>query len=131
VRGQIFLVLVQCEREFVCGGRYSWCWYSVRESLCAGADTLAVDTEWRRVTGCFIFMSHFPQKNPIISGSFAENDLRPTEWQRFIGCLGLHHTVPVTGSNSFLASVCTIHKYCCLTSIKSYLRICNTGTLHQ
>jgi len=32
--------------------------------------------EGQRPIGCSIFWSYFPQKNPIIRGSFAENDLQ-------------------------------------------------------
>jgi len=32
-------------------------------------------TGWRRPTGFLIFIGHFPQKNPIICGLFAKNDL--------------------------------------------------------
>jgi len=31
---------------------------------------------WQRPIGCLIFIGHFPQKGPIIRGSFAKNDLQ-------------------------------------------------------
>ena len=36
-------------------------------------------TEWPRTTGCLILIGNFPQKSPMISGSFAKNVLQVKE----------------------------------------------------
>ena len=48
----------------------------------------AVDVQ--RPIGCLIAAGHFPQKSPIIRGSFAERDLRPKASRAFFATLHPH-----------------------------------------
>jgi len=55
----------------IVGHVYSWICEQLYLSI-----FLCTHRGWRGVIGCLIFIGDFPQKSPIISGSFAKNDLQ-------------------------------------------------------